>query len=327
MKDNYGRSIDYMRISITDRCNLRCKYCMPHGICQVSMDEILSYEEIELICRAAVKIGITKFKITGGEPLVRLGCPALIGRIKKIPGVSQVTLTTNGVLLSHYIDELLENGLDAVNISLDTLDKETYREITGFDELGRVRESIDLAVKKGLPVKINSVLQKGVNEKEWKQLAKLARTKKTDVRFIEMMPIGYGKNRKAVSGEELRKMFEEAYPDMEKDITVHGNGPAVYYKIPGFSGSVGFISAIHGKFCESCNRIRLTSTGELKPCLCYGESVNIKKVLRSQEKSEKILVEKLTEVFKETIQKKPKEHCFESAKMITEEKQMVQIGG
>lgn len=327
MKDNYGRIIDYMRISITDRCNLRCKYCMPHGICQVSMDEILSYEEIELICKAAVETGITKFKITGGEPLVRLGCPDLIGKIKKIPGVSQVTLTTNGVLLSKYIDELMENGLDAVNISLDTLDRETYRNITGFDELGRVRESINLAVKKGLPVKINSVLQKGVNESEWKNLIEIARLKKIDVRFIEMMPIGYGKQLEAVSGEELQKEIEKEYPDMEKDITVHGNGPAVYYKIPGFSGSVGFISAIHGKFCESCNRIRLTSTGELKPCLCYGESANIKKVLRSQEKSEIILVEKIRNVIEETIQKKPQEHCFESLKMITEDKQMVQIGG
>ena len=229
--------------------------------------------------------------------------------------------------MKQYRDELVENGLDAVNISLDTLDKETYRNITGFDELGRVIESIDLAVKKGLPVKINSVLQKGVNESEWKNLIEIARLKKIDVRFIEMMPIGYGKQLEAVSGEELQKEIEKEYPDMEKDITVHGNGPAVYYKIPGFSGSVGFISAIHGKFCESCNRIRLTSTGELKPCLCYGESVNIKKVLRSQEKSEIILVEKIRNVIEETIQKKPQEHCFESLKMITEDKQMVQIGG
>lgn len=338
MRDSYGRTIEYMRISITDRCNLRCKYCMPQGISQVSMNEILTYEEIELICRAAVETGINRFKITGGEPLVRLGCAQLIGKIKRIPGVEQVTLTTNGVLLSQYISELMKNGLDAVNVSLDTLDGDIYREITGSDALDKVREGIELAVKKGLPVKINSVLQKGVNEKEWKQLAEFARAEKIDVRFIEMMPIGYGKNRKAVSGEELRKMFEEAYPDIQKDNCVHGNGPAIYYKIPGFSGSVGFISAIHGKFCESCNRIRLTSTGELKPCLCYGDSMDLKDIVRERtsisgnslsekDKAEKETVERVKQAIETTIRNKPREHCFESLREITEERQMVQIGG
>ena len=140
MKDNFGRDIRYMRISITDRCNLRCKYCMPCGIPLVSMEQILKFEEIEEICRVAVSLGITRFKITGGEPLVRLGCADLIGKIKQIPGVEQVTLTTNGVLLSKYLDDLIENGLDAVNISLDTLEKEVYKEITGFDALDAVLE-------------------------------------------------------------------------------------------------------------------------------------------------------------------------------------------
>ena len=338
MRDSYGRTIEYMRISITDRCNLRCKYCMPHGISQVSMNEILTYEEIELICRAAVETGINRFKITGGEPLVRLGCAQLIGKIKRIPGVEQVTLTTNGVLLAQYLSELMENGLDAVNISLDTLEGDIYREITGYDALDKVREGIELAVKKGLPVKINSVLQKGVNEKEWKKLAELARAEKIDVRFIEMMPIGYGKERKVVSGEELRKMFEEAYPGIEKDSSVHGNGPAIYYKIPGFSGSIGFISAIHGKFCESCNRIRLTSTGELKPCLCYGDSMDLKDIVREKtsiwgnslsekDKAEKETVERVKQAIETTIRNKPREHCFETLREITEDRQMVQIGG
>ena len=149
MKDQYGRIIDYMRISITDRCNLRCRYCMPEGVELVPMKNILSYEEIEMVCQAAAKAGIRKFKITGGEPLVRLGCPELIGKIKKIPGVEQVTMTTNGVLLSKYLPELLKNGLDAVNISLDTLDRERYQVITGRDELFRVLESVDQAVDAG----------------------------------------------------------------------------------------------------------------------------------------------------------------------------------
>ena len=194
MKDQYGRIIDYMRISITDRCNLRCRYCMPEGVELVSMKNILSYEEIEMVCQAAAKAGIRKFKITGGEPLVRLGCPELIGKIKKIPGVEQVTMTTNGVLLFKYLPELLKNGLDAVNISLDTLDRERYQVITGRDELFRVLESVDQAVDAGIPVKINSVLQKGMNEDEFLALARLTLEKKLDVRFIEMMPIGLGKS-------------------------------------------------------------------------------------------------------------------------------------
>lgn len=194
MKDQYGRIIDYMRISITDRCNLRCRYCMPEGVELVPMKNILSYEEIEMVCQAAAKAGIRKFKITGGEPLVRLGCTELIGKIKKIPGVEQVTMTTNGVLLSKYLPELLENGLDAVNISLDTLDRERYQVITGQDELFRVLESVDQAVDAGIPVKINSVLQKGMNEDEFLALARLTLEKKLDVRFIEMMPIGLGKS-------------------------------------------------------------------------------------------------------------------------------------
>lgn len=332
MKDQYGRTIDYMRISVTDRCNLRCRYCMPDGITQVPMAQILTFEEIETVCRAAVRVGITRFKITGGEPLVRLGCAELIGRIKKIPGAEQVTLTTNGILLGSYLDVLVENGTDAVNVSLDTLKREAYREITGYDELPRVLESIDRTLKKGLPVKINCVLQKGINEGEWKDLAEFARDRKVDVRFIEMMPVGYGKQCAGISGEEIRKKILLAYPDMQKETRIHGNGPAVYEKIPGFAGSIGFINAVHGKFCDRCNRIRLTAEGELKPCLCYGESTDLKRVLREEgwrgqsENSEK-LIEAVAAVLRQTIEEKPKEHCFDSVNAITENRRMVQIGG
>lgn len=321
MKDGFGRTIQYMRISITDRCNLRCQYCMPCGISQVSMNQILTYEEIEQICRIAVELGINRFKITGGEPLVRLGCADLIGKIKRIPGVEQVTLTTNGVLLARYLDDLIEQGLNAVNVSLDTLDSELYKQITGFDVLDQVKESIALAIKKRMPVKINSVLQEGINDNEWKCLAELAKTDPVDVRFIEMMPIGYGKKAKAVSGAVLLKKIEEEYPNIMKDDRFHGNGPAIYYRIPGFKGSIGFINAIHGKFCDTCNRIRLTATGDLKPCLCYGDSINLKEILQTG------TTEQLREAMKKTIRNKPKEHCFESLTEITEERKMVQIGG
>ena len=193
MKDLYGRTIDYMRISITDRCNLRCRYCMPDGIEWIPMDEILTYEQIETVCRVAVSLGINKFKITGGEPLVRKGCPELIGSIKQIPGVEQVTITTNGILLKEQLDRLILAGVDGVNVSLDTLDAEKFKQITGFDLLDRVEASIQSAVAKGLRVKINTVLQSGVNEDEWKGLMDLAKDQRLDVRFIEMMPIGYGK--------------------------------------------------------------------------------------------------------------------------------------
>lgn len=320
MLDNCGREIDYMRISITDRCNLRCRYCMPHGIQTVPSKEILTYEEILQVCEQAAAVGIRKIRITGGEPLVRLGAPELIGRIKRLPGIEAVTMTTNGVLLPKYLKELTAQGLDAVNISLDTMDAELYRKITGYDSFDRVLEGIDEAVYAGLKVKVNAVLQKDMAA-EWKPLIELARERPVDVRFIELMPIGTGKNMEGVSGAELLKQMEEAHPNIEEDHTVHGNGPAVYYRIPGYMGGIGFISAIHGKFCESCNRIRMSAAGMLKPCLCYADALDIKGPLRRHDPEE------VRAVLMEAIRRKPKAHCFEHPEDITEEKRMVSIGG
>lgn len=324
MKDQYGRNIDYMRISITDRCNLRCRYCMPDGVELVPMGEILTYEEIERICRAAAQEGICKLKITGGEPLVRKGCVDFIEKLKAIPGIEQVTLTTNGILLGQYAAQLAEIGLDGVNISLDSLDEERYRQITGRDELKKVVQGVRSALSVGLKTKINVVLQKGVNETEWDTLVKLAKDAPVDVRFIEMMPIGYGRAFQPVYNEEILEMLKKKYPQTEADSQIHGNGPAQYYRIPGFQGSIGFISAIHGKFCKNCNRIRLTSQGELKPCLCYGESYDLRKALRGNYADSP---EKIREILRQAIRQKPKQHCFEQLKNITEEKRMVQIGG
>lgn len=325
MKDRFGRVIDYMRVSITDRCNLRCRYCMPDGISVVPMEEILTYEEIEMICMAAAEAGIRRLKITGGEPLVRPGCTSLIGKLKRIPGIEQVTMTTNGVLLGEYLPKLLENGLDAVNISLDTLKRETYRMITGKDELAVVMENMEQAVNTGLRVKINAVLQKGVNDGEWLDLSELTRRFPVDVRYIEMMPIGYGKSYKPVYQEELLANFQDVYPKFKMDKKIHGNGPAVYYQIPGALGSIGFISAMHGKFCKSCNRLRLSSKGKLKPCLCFDDEVDLLGIVRGSGQSNKIT--KLREAFFMAVQTKPQEHQFEDSGRITEKKQMVQIGG
>lgn len=321
MKDLHGRDINYMRISITDRCNLRCEYCMPDGIELLPMSEILTFEEIVKVCRQAVGLGITRFKITGGEPLVRRGCTDLIREIKKQPGVEQVTMTTNGVLLSRYLDELLDAGLEAVNISLDTLNRERFEEITGFDHLQDVLKSLDAASDSGLRVKVNAVLQKGRNAEEWQDILRIAKWRPIDVRFIEMMPIGKGRDCDGISNDELLRQIQEQYPGVCKDESAHGNGPAVYYFIPGFAGSVGFISAIHGVFCSSCNRIRMTATGDLKPCLCYRDTVSVRDVVRYGTDQE------IREKLQAALKMKPKQHCFDVEEDITELHKMVQIGG
>lgn len=325
MKDGFGREIDYMRISITDRCNLRCRYCMPDGIVQVPMNDILTYEEIIRVCHAAAEAGIHKLKITGGEPLVRDGCPELIGELKAVTGIEQVTMTTNGVLLAELLPELLDNGLDAVNISLDTMDRDTYRQITGRDELPQVLEGIKKAIESGIPVKANVVLQRGINEKEWKKLAELTKENSMDVRFIEMMPIGYGKEYQTIYNEDILAKLKEIEPELYEDIRVHGNGPAVYYRIPSAKGSIGFISAMHGKFCGNCNRLRLTSMGKLKPCLCFGDSIDLRKILR--ESGEEGIDELLYQAVCEAVSMKPEQHRFEALSDITEQKKMIQIGG
>ena len=311
-----------MRVSITDRCNLRCRYCMPEGVDLVPMKDVLTYEEIREIVFAAAELGIKKIKITGGEPLARRGCADLIAQLKAIPSIEQVTMTTNGVLLGTFLPELLAAGLDAVNISLDTLDAKRFQEISRRDELPAVLESLDAALAAGLRTKINVVLQTGMNEDEWLSLAHLAREKALDVRFIEMMPIGSGKEINGISNETLREELKKQYPDLEEDSTVHGNGPAVYVHIPGWKGSIGFISAMHGKFCSSCNRVRLTAQGRLKPCLCYGETADLLPVVRGEHTEED-----LKKVLEEAIFKKPQQHCFEDPEQITEKGRMASIGG
>ncbi len=325
MKDHFNRTIDYMRISITDRCNLRCKYCMPRDIELTSMDNLLTYEEILRVAAAAGGLGIKKLKVTGGEPLVRKGCVRLVRELKQLPGIEQVTLTTNGVLLGESLAELAAAGLDGVNISLDTLRRERFTEITGRDNLQAVLDNIEKAIASGIPVKLNVVLQKGLNEDEWAQLAGLARDHRLDVRFIELMPIGFGKSAKGVSGDELLGNMKERWPDIARDPEIHGNGPAVYYHVPGWQGSIGLISAIHGKFCDSCNRIRLTSMGKLKPCLCYGDTVDLVPLLRSGADSD--IDQRLKEAIATAVAGKPAEHCFEQVSGVTETSQMVSIGG
>lgn len=323
MLDQYGRRINYLRISVTDRCNLRCRYCMPEGVQDVGMKNILTFEEIWEIVKTGVSLGITHIRITGGEPLVRKGCADLILGIRKIPGVETITMTTNGVLLGNYAKQLKEAGVDGVNISLDTLDPEEFCQITGKRELPAVLAGIRAAKDAGLPVKLNAVNRK---ELDPVPLVRYAQNENLPFRFIEMMPVGYGKQYVGRSNEELREMLEKTFGTVEKlvdseELSRMGSGPAVYYRFSDLKVPVGFISAIHGKFCDTCNRVRLTAEGYLKLCLCYDQGVDLRHVLREGEK------ENLRTVMEEAIFRKPAAHCFERPSEMTETHEMVKIGG
>lgn len=323
MLDRYGRVINYLRISVTDRCNLRCCYCMPEGVQDVGMKNILTFEEIWEIVRTGVSLGITHIRITGGEPLVRKGCVDLIRGIGEIPGVETITMTTNGVLLGNYGKQLKEAGVDGVNISLDTLDPEEFYKITGKRELQEVLAGIRAAKTAGLPVKLNAVNRK---ELDPIPLVRYAQEENLPLRFIEMMPVGYGKKYVGRSNEELRETLEAVCGKAEcmtnrEELSRMGSGPAVYYQFTDLKVPVGFISAIHGKFCDTCNRVRLTAEGYLKLCLCYDEGEDLRRVLREGEK------ENLRTIMEQTIFRKPAAHCFEHPGEMTETHEMVKIGG
>ena len=323
MLDRYGRVINYLRISVTDRCNLRCCYCMPEGVQDVGMKNILTFEEIWEIVRTGVSLGITHIRITGGEPLVRKGCVNLIRGIREIPGVETITMTTNGVLLGNYAKQLKEAGVDGVNISLDTLDPEEFYKITGKRELQEVLAGIRAVKTAGLPVKLNAVNRK---ELDPIPLVRYAQEENLPLRFIEMMPVGYGKKYMGRSNEELRETLEAVCGKAEcmtnrEELSRMGSGPAVYYQFSDLKVPVGFISAIHGKFCDTCNRVRLTAEGYLKLCLCYDEGEDLRRVLREGEK------ENLRTIMEQTIFRKPAAHCFEHPAEMTETHEMVKIGG
>ncbi|RHR32973.1 GTP 3',8-cyclase MoaA [Clostridium sp. AF19-22AC] len=328
MLDQYGRKIEYLRISVTDRCNLRCVYCMPEeGVEQVSHSEILSFDEMTRICRICAKLGITRVKLTGGEPLVRKGLGSLLRSIREIEGIEQVTLTTNGVLLAEQIEELAAAGLDAVNVSLDTLDRAQYMKLTRRDELEAALRGLEAALQyPDIRVKVNCVALHGENESQWVPLANMAKERPIDVRFIEMMPIGLGKEYPFSSQELVYEALKAAFGEAQFLTGNFGNGPAIYARFPGFTGKTGFISAVSHKFCESCNRVRLTAEGFLKPCLQYSTGVDLRAMLRN-EAGEK----ELEEMIQKVIFEKPRSHQFQmegsSKQEDLEQKQMSSIGG
>lgn len=324
MKDSHERTIDYMRISITDRCNLRCKYCTPEDLPSISHDEIMRFEDILTIARLAGRLGICKFKVTGGEPFVRKGCLSFLKALKELPDTKQVTLTTNGVYLKEHLKELKALGINGVNISLDTLHPDTFHQITGRPDFDQVMDAILTCQASGIRTKVNTVLLKGINDHEFWDLLKLAQDYPIDVRFIEIMPIGYGRQYQGYDKNALLPLLASKYPDYHFSTKTHGNGPAIYVSIPGFLGSIGFIDAIHGKFCHQCNRVRLTSDGMLKLCLYYNNGINLKKMLREQASEKQLL-----SAMQEAIFHKPSEHQFyHSALEGSEElRKMSQIGG
>ena len=312
-----------MRISVTDRCNLRCRYCMPEPVDAVQHADILRYEEILRICRAAAELGITKFKVTGGEPLVRGGCTEFITALKKQPGTEQVTLTTNGMLLEANLGALTAAGLDGVNISLDTTDNARFRRITGYggDGADTLLHVLEECCARGLKTKINAVLLEET-EADASALTAIAERLPVDVRFIELMPIGFGTTMRRVSPEDILAALKERWPDLTPTDEKRGNGPAHYYKSAALLGMIGFIDAVSHKFCAGCNRVRLTSTGQLKPCLCYADSADLRELIRGG-----CTDEELKEALRAAVYRKPHAHCFDTNDIITEKHAMSQIGG
>ena len=323
MLDKYHRIINYMRISLTDRCNLRCVYCRPDNMQMVEHSEILRYEEILRVAKYAVDLGITRFKITGGEPLVRKGAVDFISKLKQMHGVEQVTLTTNGMLLEKNLPQLLACKIDGINISLDTLDKETYKIITGGGDVEAVINATKRAVQLGLKCKLNCVpikngfadkgakvdnLSLHTNQKNVLDLIEFAGNLNVPLRFIELMPLACNNQLTSYSGSELRQMLQNAGYILEPRQEKIGNGPAIYYKATKNTQSqiIGFIEPLHHKFCGSCNRVRLTSTGQLKPCLYSQSTLDLRQLLRSGADDEEI-----KKALQLAILQKPMGHHFE----------------
>ena len=319
MKDCFGREISYMRISVTDRCNLRCKYCMPaEGIEDLGHENILSFESIERIVRASTELGITKFRLTGGEPLVRSGIVDLVEILAKIKGVEELAMTTNGIMLDKYAESLKKAGLDRVNISLDTMDSIKYAEITRGGDLNRVTAGINAAIKAGLsPVKINVVAIAGFNDDEIFDFVQLTLNHPIDIRFIELMPIGHTEldsSYKFMSSKDIKNRLPNIIHIEDY------SGVADNYKYPDALGKIGFISPMSNNFCGICNKIRLTSDGKLKPCLHSNQEIDLNQILKTNDN------ENLKSVIKTAIFNKEERHQLnDGAKPI--ERDMYKIGG
>lgn len=324
--DKFNRPISYLRISVTDRCNLRCVYCMPsEGVHATSHAELLTYEEIGTVVQGAAGLGISKVRLTGGEPLARLGLADLIRIISAVPGIDDLSMTTNGTLLAPVARELKEAGLDRVNISLDTLDPDKYLQITRRGNLEDVLAGIEAATEAGLtPVKINTVLLRGMRDDEIVGLAQTSVDRGWNIRFIELMPLGPSGEDTPTNGptaRDAREAIEAALGLLEADQKLRGNGPARYYRLAGAPGTIGFISPVSEHFCYQCNRLRLTSDGKLRPCLLSDREVDLRGPLRqgaSMEEIQRLMIK--------AIKEKPEGHQLGSHAS-PRDRVMSQIGG
>ena len=335
MKDQFGRKIDYLRISLTDRCNLRCIYCMPEeGVPWRDHNEILRIEEIAHFVELAAQCGLRKIRLTGGEPLIRKGVVELIEAIHSIPEIEDISLTTNGILLPRMAADLKAAGLSRVNISLDTLDPVQFTYITRGGKLEEVFDAIDCALEYGFdPVKINAVAVRSLDQ-DFYEFAKLSMDRPLHVRFIEYMPVGESSGgtgagwteEDIISAAEIRERIaersaangHEPLVPVDEDGAPGGSGPAVYYMFPGAKGTVGFISAMSNHFCSSCNRLRLTADGKIRPCLFSDEELDVRAALRDTPDDEQVKA-----IIAQAMRIKPDEHHEERGTV----RRMSQIGG
>ena len=310
--DAFARKLDYLRLSITDRCNFRCLHCMPpEGVEWKPHDAMLSFEEIFRLCGILAGLGIKKIRVTGGEPLVRKGIAPFFKKLKSLEGIEKVTLTTNGFFLGAYLDEaaaLEPPSLpDGVNISLNALDGKRYGQITRSSGVNPrdILAQVDRLLAMNIPVKINCVPMRGVNEDEIIPLTALARDKNIAVRFIELMPLGTGADHAPVTGGETMAIIEKAFGSLTPFTGAQGSGPAVYFSLSGFAGKTGFINPVSKGFCESCNRLRLTSEGKLKLCLSSEQGLDLRELLRTGAPDSEI-----AGAITETVAGKPHYHNF-----------------
>lgn len=325
--DTFDRIHDNLRISVTDRCNIRCFYCMPEdNVNYVAREEILSFEEIERFARVAVSLGVTKLRVTGGEPLVRKDLPVLIQKLSTLPGVKDLALTTNGVLLTRHAQALYDAGLRRLNVHLDTLDRDRFLRITRRDDFEKVLDGLDVAQRMGFgPIKINAVAVKNLVEPDIVPLVRFGRERGFEVRFIEFMPLDaqglWSRSNVLSAGEIIETLSREISPLIEipeRD----PRAPATEYRFADGIGTVGFIASITRPFCLNCNRIRLTSDGKLRYCLFAIEETDVKSLLRDGASDEEIAA-----TIRSTVHKKWIGHEINSAKFVPPPRPMYAIGG
>ena len=327
MIDQYGRTIEYVRLSVTDRCNLRCRYCMPSGEVQ-SLPEgaLMSYAEMRRVAALLAGLGIHKVRLTGGEPLLRPGILGFVRTLKAIPGIRRVVMTTNGTCLPELADSLVQAGIDGVNISLDTLEPEAFFSLTGAHALDKVQAGLRQLLACGCQdIKLNCVPIQGLNEASLTALADLARRYPVRVRFIELMPIGCARTAgyQGIPLKIVRDTLERTYgPLMPMPRSVSDAGPACYFALAGFRGPIGFIDAIEHKFCARCNRIRLTADGFLKLCLNSSKGINVRRLLRDG-----IDNRELRQVVQQAVYEKPAEHFFGQPGEHPDTRNMYEVGG